>query len=108
MDASYLNGGESFVVVAPGGANVWSWHGESSSQDEMTYSDKLSGILCKGTHAALKEHSETEDFWSTLGGKKEYLSFKDLGAPPDFEARLFEMRSSEQGKIWMTEVHNFS
>ena len=30
------------------------------------------------------ESAETEDFWTTLGGKSEYLNFKELGICLEF------------------------
>lgn len=56
----------------------------------------------------VEESSEPDDFWTALGGKTEYLNYKELGMNPDFEARLFDMRWSNQGKFWMNEIHNFS
>lgn len=106
--AKCLNSGESFALVAAGGAQVWSWKGSGSSDDEKAYSDKVCGIISQGAMTVVEESSEPDDFWTALGGKTEYLNYKELGMNPDFEARLFDMRWSNQGKFWMNEIHNFS
>ena len=103
-----MNSGESFALVAAGGAETWSWHGSGSSDSEKAYADKLCGLLSKGSNSVLEESAETDDFWTALGGKTEYLNFKELGIDPSFEPRLFDMRYSDQGKIWMNEIQNFS
>jgi hypothetical protein len=108
VQASNLNSGESFVLVNAGGSNVWSWHGSASTDAEKAYADKLCGILSKEAKTVAQEHSEPDDFWTALGGKTEYLDYKEFGMDPDFEARLFDMRFSEQGKFWMNEINNFS
>lgn len=95
VQASNLNSGESFVLVSAGGSNVWSWHGPASTDAEKAYSDKLCGILSKEAKTVVQEHSEPDDFWTALGGKTEYLDYKEIGMDPDFEARLFDMRFSE-------------
>jgi hypothetical protein len=41
-----------------------------------------------------KEGEETEEFWTALGGKTEYLSTKELGIAPGFESRLFHCSTS--------------
>ena len=103
-----LNSGESFALVVPGGEKTFSWHGSSSTDEEKAYSDKVCGILSKGAMTAVEESSEPADYWEALGGKTDYLNYKELGMSPDFEPRLFDMRHSAQGKFWMNEIHNFS
>lgn len=43
----------------------------------------------------VEEGKEEDDFWEALGGKGEYLNYKELGFDPNFESRLFDMRFSE-------------
>jgi len=111
MLASNLNSGESFVVIAPGGAKCWAWLGSDSSDSEKAYAKTLCGILAKdATMVEVNESEEDDEFWETLGGKTEYLNFKELGIAPNFEPRLFNMRFSpnEGGAFWMAELPNFN
>ena len=87
--AAKLNSGESFALIAAGGAKTWSWHGSNSEDVEKAYSDKVCGIISKGAMTVVQETSEPADFWEALGGKTEYLNERALGVPPDFEPRLF-------------------
>lgn len=103
-----MNSGESYTLVTPDGKS-YAWHGSGSETVEKEYSNKVNGILNGGKACVtVKEGEEPQDFWDGLGGKTEYLNYKDLGMPPDFEPRLFDMRHSSEGKFWMNEIHNFS
>lgn len=90
MKCEFLNSNESFVVIPAGGATSYYWIGEGATELEGEYSKKLGPILApSAAHSGFKEGSEVDEFWTALGGKTEYLSVKDLGIMPGFEARLF-------------------
>lgn len=110
MKAENLNSGESFVVLAKGGAVCWAWLGSGSSDSEKAYCKKIATMLCPSGTVEVEEGKEDESFWNALGGKTEYANYKELGFDPDFEPRLFDMRFSEEqgGVFWMAEVPNHS
>ena len=84
------------------------WIGEGATEVEADYAKKLGAIVAPGagSHGGFKEHEEPEEFWTAVGGKSEYLSAKDLGFSPGFEARLFHC-SNASGYFHMKEIYNF-
>lgn len=92
----------------PKGGNVsYYWIGDGASETEAEYAKKLGPILApEAAHSGFKEHEESEEFWEAIGGKSEYLSTKELGIAPGFEARLFHC-SNSHGYFHMKELYNF-
>ena len=103
-----LNSNESFVVVEKGGNSVWWWGGEGATPEETAYAKTLGATIAPGAanNSGFAEGSETEEFWTALGGKTAYASIKEMGIAPGFEPRLFHI-SNSMGYTHMKEVNNF-
>lgn len=110
VECKNLNSGECFMVCAEGGSQCWVWHGSGASDSEKNYANKLPAALLPGVDAiTFEEGSESEDFWAALGGKGEYLNFKELGINLDFQARLFEVvKKSVGGTFYLQEIDSFN
>lgn len=107
MQCQFLNSNEAFLVIPKGAATTFYWIGEGATEEEANYAKSLGPILAPGaSHTGFKEHEEVQEFWDALGGKTEYLSVKDLGIAPGFEARLFHC-SNAHGYFHMKELYNF-
>lgn len=107
IKAATLNSNEAFFLVAKGGAACFYWLGEGSTEDEQAFAKKLGDVLAPGAASSgFKEHEETEEFWTALGGKGEYSSIKSMGIAPGFQPRLFHC-SNASGFFHMKEIHNF-
>lgn len=104
--SSSLNSGDVFCLVTQEGAFVW--NGQHASQEERSTATAVVEILVKGTVTpiVLEEGSETEVFWSALGGKTEYTR-DPAAAEGKQEARLFHC-SDALGKFKVQEVFNFT
>eukprot|EP00735_Rhodelphis_limneticus_P008799 TRINITY_DN2282_c0_g2::TRINITY_DN2282_c0_g2_i1::g.6851::m.6851 TRINITY_DN2282_c0_g2::TRINITY_DN2282_c0_g2_i1::g.6851 ORF type:complete len:838 (-),score=368.98,sp/O75366/AVIL_HUMAN/40.36/0.0,Gelsolin/PF00626.17/1.1e-17,Gelsolin/PF00626.17/3.6e-16,Gelsolin/PF00626.17/2.5e-10,Gelsolin/PF00626.17/4.5e-18,Gelsolin/PF00626.17/2.1e-09,Gelsolin/PF00626.17/3.1e-09,VHP/PF02209.14/7.7e+03,VHP/PF02209.14/8.2e-14,Viral_helicase1/PF01443.13/0.15 TRINITY_DN2282_c0_g2_i1:57-2528(-) len=105
-DASALNSGDVFVLVANNEQYVW--YGQHSSDAERAVANNVANVLKKNVSAVHKvnEGEEPEAFWAALGGKKEYPSFGDKGQVPR-EPRLFQL-SNATGNVEVDEVFNFA
>lgn len=55
----------------------------------------------------MNEGEEPDEFWEALGGKCDYLSYKDLRIVPGFEPRLFSV-SNALGVLFVKEVPAFT
>ena len=84
VECKNLNSGECFMVTDAEG-HCWVWNGSGSADSEKAYLAKLPSVLMPGFDViTLEEFSESEEFWTALGGKSEYLNFKELGINLDF------------------------
>ncbi|XP_038158403.1 scinderin like b [Cyprinodon tularosa] len=97
--ASNLNTNDVFVLKSPKGLFVW--RGVGASEEEMNAAKHVVGFL-GGSPNNVSEGKEPADFWSVLGGKKEYQTSKSLqgtARPP----RLFGC-SNKTGRLIVEEV----
>uniref|UniRef100_A0A8C4ES22 Scinderin like b n=1 Tax=Dicentrarchus labrax TaxID=13489 RepID=A0A8C4ES22_DICLA len=97
--ASNLNTNDVFVLKSPNALFVW--RGVGASDEEMEAAKHVVGYL-GGTASQVSEGKEPGDFWSALGGKKEYQTSKSLQnvvSPP----RLFGC-SNKIGRLVVEEV----
>ncbi|XP_035993778.1 scinderin like b [Fundulus heteroclitus] len=97
--ASNLNTNDVFVLKSPKGLFVW--RGVGASEEEMNAAKHVVGFL-GGSPNNVSEGKEPADFWSALGGKKEYQTSKSLQStarPP----RLFGC-SNKTGRLVVEEV----
>ncbi len=108
--AEKLNSEDVFVLVNP--STVYVWQSTYGSNDEVSVATNVATILAgdyqgKGGRNVenIKEGSEPEEFWATLGGKTDYPSIAPgQSAPRDH--RLFSL-STATGNFKVEEVHNF-
>ncbi|XP_005802408.1 adseverin-like [Xiphophorus maculatus] len=97
--ASNLNTNDVFVLKSPKGLFVW--RGVGASEEEMNAAKHVVGFL-GGSPSNVSEGKEPADFWSTLGGKKEYQTSKSLQST-DRPPRLFGC-SNKTGRLIVEEV----
>lgn len=102
-EASNLNSGDAFVVISANGAYLWFGKGASASERE-TAKKVAQRLASKVTEVS--EGSETDDFWSLLGGKATYASDSSLYEQPR-EPRLF-WGSNASGSFKVEEIFNFT
>ncbi|CAL9688482.1 unnamed protein product [Knipowitschia caucasica] len=99
VSASSLNTNDVFVLKSASG--VFVWRGAGASEEEMSASKHVVSFL-GGSPASVSEAREPAEFWSALGGKKEYQTSKALRnviKPP----RLFGC-SNKTGRLAVEEV----
>ncbi|XP_028284351.1 scinderin like b [Parambassis ranga] len=97
--ASNLNTNDVFVLKTPNALFVWRGVGAS---DEETQAAKHVVSFLGGSPSQVSEGKEPADFWSALGGKKDYQTSKSLRStvkPP----RLFGC-SNKTGRLIVEEV----
>lgn len=97
--ASNLNTNDVFVLKSPRGLFVWRGSGAT---DEEARAAKHVECFLGGSPSSVNEGSEPGDFWSALGGKKDYQTSKTLRKvvkPP----RLFGC-SNKTGRLVVEEV----
>ncbi|KAM7400952.1 hypothetical protein PAMA_005241 [Pampus argenteus] len=97
--ASNLNTNDVFVLKTP--SAVFVWQGVGASDEEMEAAKHVVGSL-GGSASNVSEGKEPGEFWSALGGKKDYQTSKSLRnmvKPP----RLFGC-SNKTGTIIVEEV----
>uniref|UniRef100_A0A4W6FC46 Scinderin like b n=1 Tax=Lates calcarifer TaxID=8187 RepID=A0A4W6FC46_LATCA len=73
--ASNLNTNDVFVLKTPSALFVW--RGVGASDEEMEAAKHVVGFL-GGNASQVSEGKEPADFWSALGGKKDYQTSKSL------------------------------
>uniref|UniRef100_A0A665UIM7 Gelsolin-like n=1 Tax=Echeneis naucrates TaxID=173247 RepID=A0A665UIM7_ECHNA len=73
--ASNLNTNDTFVLKSPNALFVW--RGVGASDEEMEAAKHVVGFI-GGSASHVSEGKEPADFWSALGGKKDYQTSKSL------------------------------
>ncbi|KAM4574254.1 scinderin like a [Fundulus diaphanus] len=97
--ASKLNTNDVFVLKSPD--SLFVWKGKGASPDEMNAAKYVASLL-GGTPIEMEESKEKADFWSALGGKKDYqtsITLQKNIKPP----RLFGC-SNKTGRLTAEEV----
>ncbi|XP_061588613.1 scinderin like b isoform X2 [Cololabis saira] len=97
--ASNLNTNDVFVLKSPSGLFVW--RGDGSTEEEVKAANGVVGFL-GGSASQVSETKEPGDFWSALGGKKEYQTSKSLRSTVR-APRLFGC-SNKTGRLTVEEV----
>ncbi|KAK8705342.1 hypothetical protein V6N13_048946 [Hibiscus sabdariffa] len=103
--ATSLNSSECFLLQS--GSSIFTWHGNQSTFEQQQLSAKVAEFLKPGValkHA--KEGTESNTFWSALGGKQSYTS-KKASTETIRDPHLFTF-SFIKGKFEVEEVYNFS
>lgn len=104
-EAASLNSEDSFVLVTPGIAYVWTGSGTNSS--EIAVASNIANVLRESTVKGcdvitITEGREPAEFWVSLGGKAEYSKLAPGEAVPR-DPRLFEA-STVSGSFKLVEV----
>ncbi|KAK8609209.1 hypothetical protein V6N13_025515 [Hibiscus sabdariffa] len=103
--ATSLNSTECFLLQS--GSSIYTWHGNQSTFEQQQLAAKVAEFLKPGValkHA--KEGTESNAFWSALGGKQSYTS-KKASTETVRDPHLFTF-SLHKGKFEVEEVYNFS
>ncbi|KAL4313160.1 hypothetical protein GQ457_01G013610 [Hibiscus cannabinus] len=103
--ATSLNSTECFLLQS--GSSIYTWHGNQSTFEQQQLAAKVAEFLKPGValkHA--KEGTESNAFWSALGGKQSYTS-KKASTETVRDPHLFTF-SLNKGKFEVEEVYNFS
>ncbi|KAL4272911.1 hypothetical protein GQ457_13G011210 [Hibiscus cannabinus] len=103
--ATSLNSTECFLLQS--GSSIFTWHGNQSTFEQQQLAAKVAEFLKPGValkHA--KEGTESNAFWSALGGKQSYTS-KKASTESIRDPHLFTF-SFIKGKFEVEEVYNFS
>ncbi|XP_040208197.1 adseverin [Rana temporaria] len=101
-DASLLNSNDVFVLKLKNNSG-YQWVGKGASGEEEKGADYIAGVLkCKTTK--ITERQEPDEFWSALGGKKQYQTSPLLVSQlEDHPPRLFGC-SNKTGRFVIEEV----
>lgn len=105
--ATSLNSGDSFVLITEEKANIW--QGKLCSDAERSFAESMAEKLAENKEiSTIEEGTESDEFWSMLGGKEEYPTVGDL-APVHEIPRLFQISDSVTGGrgISVTEILEF-
>ncbi|KAG9341518.1 hypothetical protein JZ751_019023 [Albula glossodonta] len=97
--AGFLNTNDVFVLKSPD--SMFIWRGVGATEEEMAAAKHVVGFL-GGSASEVSEGKEPADFWSALGGKKDYQTSRTLQKmvkPP----RLFGC-SNKTGRLIAEEV----
>ncbi|XP_039022972.1 villin-2-like isoform X1 [Hibiscus syriacus] len=103
--ATSLNSTECFLLQS--GSSIFTWHGNQSTLEQQQLAAKVAEFLKPGgslKHA--KEGTESNAFWSALGGKQSYTS-KKASTETVRDPHLFTF-SLNKGKFEVEEVYNFT
>uniref|UniRef100_A0A8C4MUF8 Scinderin n=1 Tax=Equus asinus asinus TaxID=83772 RepID=A0A8C4MUF8_EQUAS len=102
VDADSLNSNDVFVLKLRQN-NGYIWIGKGASQEEEKGAEYVASVLkCKTTR--IQEGSEPEEFWNSLGGKKDYQTSPLLETQAeDHPPRLYGC-SNKTGRFIIEEV----
>ncbi|CAD5168600.1 unnamed protein product [Musa acuminata subsp. malaccensis] len=104
--ASSLN--SSYCYILHSADTVFTWFGSLATSVDQELAERLLDLIKPNIQTKpLKEGTETEQFWSLLGGKSEYPSQK-IGKEQESDPHLFSCTFSKGRKSVVTEVFNFT
>ncbi|KAL0904665.1 hypothetical protein M5K25_026795 [Dendrobium thyrsiflorum] len=103
--SSSLN--SSYCYILHSGNTVFTWSGSlTTSNNQELVERQLDLIKPNIQPKPQKEGSESEQFWSLLGGKCEYPS-QNITREPESDPHLFSCTFSN-GNLKISEIHNFT
>ncbi|KAB2046319.1 hypothetical protein ES319_D01G224900v1 [Gossypium barbadense] len=103
--ATSLNSTDCFLLQS--GSSIFTWHGNQSTYEQQQLAAKVAEFLKPGVVLKYaKEGTESNAFWSALGGKQSYTS-KKASTETVRDPHLFTF-SFNKGKFEVEEVYNFS
>ncbi|XP_020265877.1 villin-5-like isoform X2 [Asparagus officinalis] len=103
--ASCLSSSNCYILHS--GNTVFTWSGSLTNTDDQELVERQLDLIKPNIQCKpLKEGTETEQFWSLLGGKCEYPSQKTVKEPEN-DPHLFSCTYS-RGNLKVTEIYNFS
>lgn len=105
-EAGSLNSDDVFVLETP--AKTYLWIGKGASEEEKAMGEKVAAMVSPDRELqTLAEGEEEDDFWTSLGGKGEYQTSRDVDRPLLYP-RLFHCTISPAGCLRVNEVSHFS
>uniref|UniRef100_A0A8D8Z5X1 Villin-1 n=1 Tax=Cacopsylla melanoneura TaxID=428564 RepID=A0A8D8Z5X1_9HEMI len=106
MSASCLNSNDVFIVKKKQAYFIWC--GKGSSENEREMAGCIARRISNDGYSVIFEGQETDEFWSTIGGKQEYASSEKLAIATDLmPGRLFQI-SNASGIFTLEEIPNWS
>ncbi|XP_031483208.1 villin-4-like isoform X2 [Nymphaea colorata] len=103
--ASSLN--SSYCYILHSGSTVFTWSGSLTTTEDQELVERLLDVIKPNIQPkAQKEGSESEQFWSLLGGKSEH-SIQKIAKDVESDPHLFCCHFSK-GNLKVTEIYNFS
>eukprot|EP00252_Welwitschia_mirabilis_P024171 TRINITY_DN7065_c0_g1_i1.p1 TRINITY_DN7065_c0_g1~~TRINITY_DN7065_c0_g1_i1.p1 ORF type:complete len:1024 (+),score=247.76 TRINITY_DN7065_c0_g1_i1:394-3465(+) len=114
VDAVAASLNSSYCYILQAGSSVFTWMGSLSTTPDHELTERMLDLIKPDVQSKpQKEGSESEAFWNTLGGKKDYSSqkmVKDASKDPLLFACSFSRGSisGELGCLEVTQIHNFT
>ncbi|KAH0448623.1 hypothetical protein IEQ34_022423 [Dendrobium chrysotoxum] len=103
--SSSLN--SSYCYILHSGNTVFTWSGSLTTSNNQELVERQLDIIKPNIQPKpQKEGSESEQFWSLLGGKCEYPS-QNITREPESDPHLFSCTFSN-GNLKVSEIHNFT
>ncbi|XP_043719356.1 villin-4 isoform X2 [Telopea speciosissima] len=103
--ASSLNSAYCYILVSD--PTVFTWSGSLSTPEDQELVERQLDLIKPNVQSKpQKEGSESEQFWSLLGGKSEYPSHK-IARDAESDPHLFSCTFSK-GDLKVAEIFNFS
>lgn len=105
--ASSLYSEDVFILETP--SNTWIWAGKESTSDEVNHAKTMAEVVSPGrTLETISEGSESDDFWTSLGGKGSPSKMDNALHRPILNPRLFHCKLSVgTGRFRAFEIFNF-
>ncbi|XP_039142174.1 villin-5-like isoform X1 [Dioscorea cayenensis subsp. rotundata] len=103
--ASSLN--SSYCYILHSGSSVFTWSGTLTTPEDQELAERQLDVIKPNIQSRQqKEGTESELFWSLLGGKSEYPSQK-VSKEPEYDPHLFSC-TFLKGNLKVTEVFHFT
>lgn len=105
MTSELLNSSHVFCVLSPKDKRAYIWNGKYSNPSELEYAKK---VVAKKSEESIEveEGSEPNEFWTLIGGKKEYAT-QATCVSQRYEPRLFQC-SISSGAFTVEEIRRFT
>ncbi|CAN6450893.1 unnamed protein product [Victoria cruziana] len=103
--AASLN--STYCYILHSGSTVFTWSGSLTTTEDQELVERLLDLIKPNVQSKpQKEGSESDQFWTLLGGKSEYPSQK-IAPVAESDPHLFSCHFSK-GNLKVTEIFNFS
>lgn len=102
-----LDTNDAFLLETP--AKAYLWLGKGCTSKEAEFGRRVAGRLCSGKALEeIKEGSESQEFWSSLGGKGTYNIVNEQASEASFDPRLFHGYIRQGHRFIVEEIPDFN